>query len=88
MPTSRVGFPYLRTLDFFDRVWHTKSMTNQQTMDTTTIQDILNLIAQAEAAREMALREENRDEFGYPFVAGYTTSTLAQIRQRLITVAQ
>jgi len=52
-------------------------------MNKTTVEEILKLIEQAEQAREMALREENRNEFGYPFVAGYTTSTLAQIGQLL-----
>jgi len=52
-------------------------------MKKSTIEEILSLIEQAEQAREMALREENRTDFGYPFVAGYTTSTLAQIGEIL-----
>jgi hypothetical protein len=50
-------------------------------MTTSTVKDeILTLIAQAQSAREMALRQENHSDFGYPYAAGYAAATLAQIQ--------
>jgi len=49
---------------------------------TSSVKDeILSLIAQADAARESALSDENRQDLGYPFVAGYTTQTLKSIER-------
>lgn len=49
-------------------------------METHLKESILNLITEAENARALALSEEKRDELGYPFVCGYATATLRNIR--------
>ena len=56
-------------------------MKVESPMTIPTVKDeILTLIAEAQSAREMALREENRFDFGYPYAAGYAAATLAQIQ--------
>lgn len=52
-------------------------------MNQATIEEILELISKAREARKAALKEENQRDFGYPFVAGYATSTLEQIQRIL-----
>ena len=49
---------------------------------TSSVKDkILYLIAQADSARESALSDENRQDKGYPYVAGYLTQTLKSIER-------
>ena len=50
-------------------------------METYLKESILNLIAEAENARALALSEEQREKLGYPFVCGYATATLRNIRE-------
>ena len=64
------------------------TVVQTNTMNRSTVEEILLLIEQAEQAREMALRERNQQDFGYPFVAGYTTSTLVRIREILSKVEE
>jgi hypothetical protein len=49
-------------------------------MEAYVKESILNLIETAEKVRAQSLTEEERDEKGYPYVCGYTTSTLRAIR--------
>ena len=53
-------------------------------MEDNIKKQILRLIRDAEDARAWALNEENRDGFGYPYVSGYATATLNQIKDLAI----
>ena len=55
-------------------------MRNEETTLKTTKEEILELIRSAEETRSWALDKENRNSFGYPYVCGYATATLAQIK--------
>lgn len=50
-------------------------------MEDSIKKQILRLIRDAEDARAWALNDENREGFGYPYVSGYATSTLKQIKE-------
>jgi hypothetical protein len=58
-------------------------MKVDSSMSTSVRDEILELIGRAQAAREMALRDENRSGYGYPYAAGHAIATLSQI-QRLV----
>ena len=49
-------------------------------MDSKTKEDILNLIAQAQAVYENSILPENHQEKGYPYATGYFRATLDAIR--------
>lgn len=47
------------------------------------IASILELIEGAEFEQTEALKKENRDNKGYPYLAGYQSATLRQIKEIL-----
>jgi hypothetical protein len=49
-------------------------------MENKLKKEILLIVQLAEDAYVNALRPENRDELGYPYVAGYAESALRNIR--------
>lgn len=50
-------------------------------MDQTTKEQILRLIADAQAAYDYALLPENKKDFGYAYSTGYLKSALRSIRE-------
>ena len=49
-------------------------------MELQTKEQILNLIAQAQAVYEESILPENREDKGYAFATGYLRSTLKAIQ--------
>lgn len=55
----------------------------ETTMKHYEIATILELIEGAEFERGEALKHENRNSKGYPYLAGYQTATLRRIKEIL-----